>query len=304
MKPTQAGAALFMALALAAPLRAAAADGLARVHARGTLRWGGDIQGGEPYAFRDPRDPSQLLGFEVEIANALAARLGVRAEFVQNNWQNLVPSLERGDFDIVLNGLEVTPARRVRVVFTRPYYAFTELLVMRHDAVPAHSLADLRGQRVGTLDASLAFDLLRSTPGIDVALYEGVEEPYIDLEQGRIAAVLLDNIIANRYGLARPSLRAVATIAAGTYAIAARPDEPELLRGLDDALAGMRRDGELQAILTRWNLWDDHQAGLAAPAAAAVTAPVSEGTMLGQLPLFLRATGFTVVISTLAMGLA
>ena len=333
MRTTQAGAALFMALALAAPLRVAAADGLARVRARGTLRWGGDIQGGEPYAFRDPHDPSQLLGFEVEIANALAARFGVRAEFVQNDWQNLVPSLERGDFDIILNGLEVTPARRARVAFTRPYYAFTELLVMRRDAVPAHSLADLRGRRVGTLDASLAFDLLRRIPEIDVALYEGVEEPYIDLEQGRIAAVLLDNIIANRYGLTRPSLRAVATIAAGTYAIAARPDEPELLRGVDDALAGLRRDGELQAILTRWNLWDEHQAGLAtfnsfpnrASTSSARTvedsfsnensvhpelvegsaAPsASAGMMLGQLPLFLRAAGFTVVISTLAMGLA
>jgi polar amino acid transport system substrate-binding protein len=304
MRAIYAGAALFMALALATPLRAVATDGLARVHARGTLRWGGDIQGGEPYAFRDPQDPSRLVGFEVEIADALARRLGVRAEFVQNDWQNLIPSLERGDFDIVLNGLEVTAARRARVAFTRPYYAFTELLVMRDDAVPAHSLADLRSQRVGTLDASLAFDLLRGTPGIDVALYEGVEEPYIDLEQGRIAAVLLDNIIANRYGLARPSLRAVATIAAGTYAIAARPDEPELLRGLDDALAGMRHDGELQAILTRWNLWDEHQAGLAAPAVTTATVRASEGMTLGQLPLFLRAAGFTVVISTLAMGLA
>jgi polar amino acid transport system substrate-binding protein len=88
-------------------------DALARVCARGTLRWGGDIQGGEPYVYQDPNDGSRLIGFEVEIADALARRLGMRAAFVQNDWQTLIASLERGDFDMILNGLEVTSARRL-----------------------------------------------------------------------------------------------------------------------------------------------------------------------------------------------
>src|SRR5205085_3732010 len=117
------------ALALVALLAACARvphdDALARLRARGTLRWGGDMQGGEPYVFQDPRGGG-LVGFEVELADALARRLGVRAEFVQNDWQTLLPSLERGDFDVAMNGLEVTPARRARVAFTRPYYAFAE----------------------------------------------------------------------------------------------------------------------------------------------------------------------------------
>ena len=76
---------------MAAAGRAAADDALARLHARGTLRWGGDMQGGEPYVFQDPRDRRRLAGFEVEIAEGLARRLGVRAEFVQNDWQTLIP---------------------------------------------------------------------------------------------------------------------------------------------------------------------------------------------------------------------
>src|SRR5207237_9886811 len=131
-------------------------DALARMRARGTLRWGGDVQGGEPYVFQDPA-AGRLVGFEVEIADALARRLGVRAEFVQNDWQTLIPSLERGDFDVALNGIEVTPARRARVAFTRPYYAFAETLVVRRgDASGARGLEDLRGRRVGTLEGSLA----------------------------------------------------------------------------------------------------------------------------------------------------
>ena len=68
---------------------AAAEDALASCRARGTLRWGGDVQGGEPYVAQDPGD-GHLVGFEVEIAAAIARRVGLRAEFVQNDWQNLV----------------------------------------------------------------------------------------------------------------------------------------------------------------------------------------------------------------------
>src|SRR5207248_1886407 len=108
-----------------------AASGLARVRAQGEIRWAGDLQGGEPYVFRDPRDPAKLVGFEVEIARGLAARLDVRDRFVQNDWSNLVPSLERGDFDLILNGLEDTPAVRGRILLSRPHLELADPDVAR-----------------------------------------------------------------------------------------------------------------------------------------------------------------------------
>jgi len=148
----------------------------------------------------------------------------VRPEFVQNDWSTLVASLERGDFDIILNGLEVTAARRERVRFTRPYYTFTETLVVRRDTTAVHALADLHGQRVGTLAGSFAFELLRAQADVEIVLYEGVQEPYVDLEQGRLAAVLLDNIIADRYGLPRrPCARPPRSHAARTLRRCGRP---------------------------------------------------------------------------------
>ena len=84
---------------------------LARIAARGELLWGADEQGGEPYAYEDPARGGALIGFEVDLAEALARSLGVRARMVQNDWPTLIPSLERGTFDVALNGIEVTPAR-------------------------------------------------------------------------------------------------------------------------------------------------------------------------------------------------
>jgi polar amino acid transport system substrate-binding protein len=279
-------------------------DGLDRLRARGTLRWGADVQGGEPYVFQDAANGGGLVGFEVEIADGIARRLGVRAEFVQNDWNTLVPSLERGDFDVALNGIEVTPARRTRVAFSRPYYAFTETLVVRRNGHAIRGLADLRGERVGTLDGSLALDLLAAEPEIEVVRYEGVEEPYLDLERGRLAAVLLDDIIAVRYGLPRPTLAAAATVGEGVYAIAVRPAETALLAAVDGALEAMMRAGELRRILERWHLWDERQPALAAATPALPPVAAAAPMSLAHVPLFLRGAGFTIVISALAMALA
>jgi polar amino acid transport system substrate-binding protein len=232
--------------------------GLARVRAAGVLRWGGDIQGGEPYVYEDSEHGGRLTGFEVELANALARELGVRAQFVQNDWSALIPTLERGTFDVALNGVEVTRQRVGRVRFTRPYYIFgARLMARRNDPSVQPTLASLRGRRVGTLANSFSYELLRNLA--EVVPYEGVEEPYIDLVQGRTDAVLLDDIIAARYGEPKPELRVVGDLADGYYAIALRPADDDLRAALDAALARITASGELERILRGSNIFNDRQ---------------------------------------------
>jgi polar amino acid transport system substrate-binding protein len=293
----------FLAILLFFARSALAERGLDRVHRSGVLRWGADVQGGEPYVHRDPADPSKLVGFEVEIADALAKRLGVRAEFVQNDWANLVPALERGDFDIVLNGLEVTPSRTERILFTRPYYVFSERLMARKgDARVRPDLALLAGLRVGTLTNSLAFDLLRGR--CEVVPYDGVEEPYQDLVFGRLDAVLLDDVLATRYGAAKPELEVIGDVGTGAYAIGVRKDEPDLATALDGALAACAHSGELRRILERASLWNERQEHL--PEQVSVSPVKTEQARLGigQLLLFVRGAGMTLLVSTLAMLVA
>lgn len=283
-------------------------SGLRAVRARGELRWGGDIQGGEPYVFDDPQRPGTLVGFEVDLANAIARELGVRARFVQNDWANLVPSLERGTFDVALNGLEVTPARAGRVRFSRPYYLYRMRLMARSgDARVRADLSSLRGLRVGTLGNSQSHELLRRN-GIEAVLYEGQEEPYIDLERGRTDAVLLDDIIATRYGVVKPSLRVVGDLGDGYYAIATRPEDADLAQAIDAALDRIASTGELRRIMARWQIDDprleaivhwtnEHQAQLLR---------TTERATFGwtHIGLFLRGAWATVRISVGAMAIA
>lgn len=281
---------------------------LARVRARGVLRWGGDVQGGEPFVYQDSAREGRLTGFEVELAGAIAREMGVRAEFVQNDWSALIPSLERDTFDVAMNGVEVTPARVGRVAFTRPYFIFTErLMARRDDRSMQPTLASLRGRRVGTLSNSLAFERLRDLA--TVVPYEGTEEPYIDLAQGRTDAVLLDNIIAARYGEPNPALRVVGDVIEGHYSIAVRRGDTELHRAVDEALGRVIARGELQAILSRWSLWDARQERLtrwSAEDQRAMLGPQRAAPSLnaGHLRLFAKGAGATLIVSLLAMMLA
>ena len=302
---TARAAACVAAFAALAGCARAPDDGLARVRRAGVLRWGGDLQGGEPYAYEDPARPGHLVGFEAELAESLARALGVRAEFVQNDWSTLVPSLERGTFDVALNGLEVTAARAARVAFTRPYYLFSERLVARTGDARVRDLASLRGLRVGTLANSQAWDLLLGAGAVAVP-YEGVDEPFADLAAGRTDAVLMDDIIVDRYAGRHAGLRAVGDVAEGRYAAAVRADDHALARALDDAMGGLVARGGLREILARYRLDGPRETGLAtatAPAPPPALAPSSrfDGH---ELLLFLEGALVTLAISAAAMALA
>ena len=146
---------LLFAVLLAAPYPCRAADGsLSRVRERGCLLWGGDAEGGAPYVFPDPGNPDRLVGFEVDLADAVAREIGVRARFSQNAWDSLLPALQRGDFDVALNGIEITPERSAKALFSRPYYVYTEQLVVRKGEASIRGLSDLAGKRVGTLSGA------------------------------------------------------------------------------------------------------------------------------------------------------
>lgn len=304
---------LALALLLAPRLaRADAGDGggkaIARIKSAGVLKWGADVQGGEPYAYDDPKQPGHMVGFEVELADALAAELGVRAEMVQNDWSNLVPSLERGTFDVILNGLEITEGRIGRIIFSRPYYVFVERLMARaSDKSVLATIDSLRGKRVGVLSNSLAFEMLRGKT--EAVPYEGVEEPYIDLQQSRTDAVLLDDIIATRYGVPKKDLRVVGDLAEGYYALGIRRDEPELKVVLDAAIVKLAERGELQRIFARYNIWNERQTKLATwgakeDAANQVESAPPPKFSAAHVVLFVRGAAVTLFVSALAMCIA
>ena len=299
----------------------------------GPLRWGGDAEGGAPFVEADPSDPTRLVGFDVEIAQILADGLGRPARFVQVGFTSLEASVARGDFDIGLSGVEDTPARRARLSVTIPYYEFREVLTVRkRDSDRYRSLSDLHGHRVATLGATLAYDLLlkaEADAGVIPVTYDDDVHPYSDLALGRVDAVLLDQVLAERGVRRNPSLtNSNDRVAVGHYVGILAQGNQALRDRLDDILRAAMRDGRLEAIFRRWNVWNDDQAklyarltqpegtetaGRGAALASVAQAPSTASTASTTdawsaarryAPAMLRATGITLVLSCLSMAFA
>lgn len=267
------------------------------------LRWGVDTQGGAPYAFADAHHPDKVIGFEQDIADALATRLHRPVTRVQVDWDSLIPALQRGTLDFAMNGIEITPEHARGALFTRPYYVFSEQIAVRQDDTRIRDLADLKGKTVGTMSNTVADRMLTRMGGVDIKYYADPNAAYADAAIGRIDAVFLDRPMAAYYVPRIPGLRLLEpSVGEGTYGIAVRPGDTRLKAQLDGAIAGMLADGTLQRILTRWHLWDARQAKLSQAIAGP---PTSHGGPLWRfLPTLLRGAGMTVTLSVLAMALA
>jgi His/Glu/Gln/Arg/opine family amino acid ABC transporter permease subunit len=219
------------------------------------LRWGGDSEGGAPYVFQDPANPRSTIGFEVELAGALAARLGRKPVFIQNQWDGLIPGLQRGNYDIALNGLEITEDRKAEINFSIPYYVTTLQLSVRTEENRINSLADLKGRKVGTLKYSLAQRVLEHEPGLQILTYDGLINAYQDLSVGRLDAVLNDYPIAVYYSKPNPKLKfAGAPIEKVLYGIGLKKGDAALLQEINSALVELMKSGDLRRIYARWGL--------------------------------------------------
>jgi polar amino acid transport system substrate-binding protein len=292
----------------------------AEAQSAGTLRWAGDPEGGAPFVEADPSNPDRLVGFDVEIAALISERLGRRPEFVLITFTSLDQSITRGDADIALSGIEDTPARRATMAPTIPYYQFREVLAVRNaDAGRIHGLADLRGRRVATLAGTIAYEILvaaRDELDLEVLSYDDDVHPYEDLLLGRADAVLLDDVLAARRRRTMSGFTVVpAPVATGHYVGLLAASNAPLRDAINEILRTAMRDGTLESIFRKWDVWNGEQERLYARLLAGEPVEPVAGARIEHttnrwtaarryLPALLRAAVQTIVLSCLSMALA
>ena len=286
------------------------------------LRWGGDSEGGAPFVEADPNDPSVLRGFDVEVAELLATALGRKPLFIQAAYTALDQSVKRGDFDVALSGVEDSPAKRAELAVSVPYYQFREVITVREgEQQRFRTLQDLAGRKVATLGGTLAWELLtaaQSEHGIEPVSYDDDVHPYTDLAIGRVDAVLLDHVIAERGMRRQPGLFThPEAVAIGFYVALLAPEQTALRDQVNEALRAAMADGRLEAIFRRWDCWNDDQRELYSRVLGSATSFLGEGESAAPaaplsrweltrryLPSLFRAAVITLVLSCAAMFLA
>ncbi|HEX7734081.1 MAG TPA: transporter substrate-binding domain-containing protein [Ktedonobacteraceae bacterium] len=244
----------------------------------GQLQWGATSNGGAPYVFPDPTNPNQLVGFEYEIGQELAALMGVVSKQVEQDYGQMEQALQANKFDMVMNGWEKTDDRLKTELFSQAYYRYGQQIVVRADdsrfssmtTSSDLSLKDLENLHVGTGAGYKAADVMGTDKAIIVKLYDP-DLPFNDLAAHRIDAVLIDGPIAAYYvvgagpgGKPDPRLKLIGKpLATDDYFIGfnkANPNATTLLGEIDQALTVLKQNGTLKRIYTKWSMWNDQQA--------------------------------------------
>lgn len=229
-----------------------------KVEAKPVLRWGADIESGAPFSFKSPSDPNKIIGFEAEIVEAIAQELGMEVQFHQNKWEGLIEGLKRNDYDIVVNGLEITSDRQEVVNFSRPYYITAQVITVRRNTETIQRLEHAQGKRVGTLSASLAQRILGEQEfPMEIVTYAQEVHAFNDLAMDRLDAVFMDEAIALYYGKPHGELKIVGEpVGRMEYGVATRKGDRELTVKVGHAVDKLIRNGTIRRILEKWGLWN------------------------------------------------
>jgi polar amino acid transport system substrate-binding protein len=269
-----------------------------------TLRWGADGSGGAPYVFADPQNPSKYIGYEKEIAEAIAKVLNLKEEYVPTDWESLIASLNRHEFDIILNGLEPTSDREREILFSKPYYIYQMILTVRKNESRIKSLEDCKrlNIEVGTL-VNTAMSRVLENNKMKFKPYQDVVGAYEDLELGRIDAILMDDPAEMYYARSNPDFKwACQPFNPGYFIIGIRKGDMAVKKQIDAAIDSIVNNGTMERILRKWNMWSEAQNKLKASVNVEVVKK-SFNWGIGLLRL-LHAAAITVLLAFGAMLIA
>ncbi|MGE2716069.1 ABC transporter permease subunit [Mycolicibacterium litorale] len=204
-----------------------------------------------PFSYHD--DSGQLVGYDVDVARAVAERIGVPVEFVETPWDSMFAALEANRFDVVANEVTINPERQAKYDLSQPYSVGEGVIVTRADDDSITTLDDLAG-KVAAENATSNWSEVARKAGARVEAVEGFTQAITLLNQGRVDVVVNDSIAVYAY-LAETgdtSVKIAGTVGEKSeQGFAARKDSgllPELNRALDD----LRADGTLAAISQKY----------------------------------------------------
>ncbi|HEU5118431.1 MAG TPA: ABC transporter substrate-binding protein/permease, partial [Isosphaeraceae bacterium] len=308
-----------LSLLLSEPSSTHAQDAsLDRVRSAGVLRYGCDAEGGGPYAYPDPNEPSRVTGFEVELMERLCGPLGPRPDLYQGQWDSLLPTLGAGHVDVVVNGYEWTPERSADYRATRPYYIFQLQWMVRPDG-PIQSEADLKAPRkdgnpwkVAVLGGSSAETHARELgEQVSVQYFNGATDAMMAVQNGQADATLQDLPAARFYRENFPGLTLMGEpVGHGFYVMYLRNEDATLLEALNHAIERVIASGELEAIYRRYDIWTEAQNELASlgpldpPSSSKQDRDRGVGLIRRYGATLLVSAGMTVFLSFASMPLA
>ena len=228
-------------------------DLLAQIQQRGEIVFGTEGTW-SPWTYHDEND--QLVGFDIEVAQKVAEKLGVKATFVEGEWDGLLAGVDGGRYDSMANGVEITEERAQKYDFSDPYCYIRTAIIVKSDDDSINSFEDLNGKTTANSLASTYMELAESY-GATVQGIDTLEETIQLLTAGRIDATLNADVSFYDYLNVHPDadFKLVAqTEDASHVAIPLRKGDASatLLDAINTAIDDLRADGTLKGLSEKY----------------------------------------------------
>jgi ABC-type amino acid transport substrate-binding protein len=203
------------------------------------------------------------VGFEVDLMNEVARRLGLRPDFVNTQWEVILQQMQSGLFDCIVGGITIMPARRENLAWSTPYMTTTLSLVVDGAREPhIRGLGDLKDGVVGVQAATTDYDVAvamqkRGEIGrVEVYPFDRIADAMTDLAAGRITAVMKVYPVAAWLARKTPGLRILAQVPDDPQplGIGFTKSNPDLVATVDRVLADMRQDGTYERLAAKWGV--------------------------------------------------
>jgi len=205
-----------------------------------------------PFTFHD--ESGELVGFDVEIAEAVADKLGLEVEFQETQWDAIFAGLDAGRFDVIANQVSINPEREEQYLFSEPYTVSPGVIVVLEDDDSITSFADLEGKTTAQSLTSNWYELAQES-GAQVQNVEGWAQAVALLQEERVDATINDKLTfldhENTEGDTGLEI-AVETDEESRSAFAFRKGSDELVEAVDEALATLQKDGTLAELSEKY----------------------------------------------------
>ena len=228
------------------------ASTLDEIKARGTIIIGTDATY-PPMEFHD--EEGNIIGFDIDLGNAIAEILGVKAEFIDTAWDGIFPALDSKKFDIIMSSTSITEERLKSKDMSDPYFKTSQAIAVRKDDDSIKGPEDLVGKVIAVQIGTTGDFAASEIEGVkEVKRFDTTDKAYMEVLNGRADAVVNDlSEVSYRMKLL-PDMKVVTTFKEGeeNYGVTMRKGETELLAAINDALAKLKESGKYQEIYDQW----------------------------------------------------
>ena len=204
-----------------------------------------------PMEYKDVHT-GKIVGFDIDLMDSLAGRMGYTVEYVEVPFDGIVAGLKTGKYDAIISSFTITPEREAEVNFTKPYMNAGQSIAVRLDEVKIKSFADLKGKKIGAQLGTTGEKLAGTVPNAEVVSFDAISAAFIDLENGHLDAIVNDRPVSARFVALKKTARLLdTTLTSENSGIALRKGDPRLEQ-FNAALTELETSGVLGGLEEKW----------------------------------------------------